>query len=258
MKKIIKLILAVIFLVNVHSVVAKEPDNLTILSEGSIAYPLTKIVRLYSKESSTAVSIDFNDPGESIQNIDAGEPADIFISSHPSWVEALKQKGVIDVYSFVNLAKDSLVLVTSQNNKKINRDEIAKIEDISQILRIIIRHNIPLIVDSNHSSLGKYTEVILKKANINNQKIYSKVSEDKKSIIDFVSENEDYCAIVLASSVKDYDNIVVLKAIPNSDIYYQAWVVAGDNMDKARDLLKFMISEKVKKILTRNGFVTSD
>jgi hypothetical protein len=67
-------------------------------------------------------------------------------------------------------------------------EKIAKINDISQILKIIIRHNNPLIVDSNHSSLGKYTVVILKKANINNQKIYSKVSEDKKSIIDFVSE----------------------------------------------------------------------
>lgn len=258
MVRIVKFFALLFFCLSSASAIAKESDNLTIFSESNMTYPLAKIARAYSLEKNAVVSINFNSSSVLIQNIDAGEPADVFISSHPSWIETLKQKGLVDVYNVSNIAKDNLVLIASRNNKMINHDSFAKINDINQILRIINNKRIPLIVDSEGTSLGRYTSAILKKAHILHQRIYQKIDEDKKTIADFINDNEQYCGIVMASSVKDYQNVVVLKQVPDSEIYYQALVIAGDNMDKARDFLKFLKSDSAKTILSKNGFILDE
>jgi len=233
----------------------KKIDNLTVFSESNMAYPLVKVARLYSQQKSAIVSINFDYSAQLIANINDGEPADVFIASHPDWIEILKQKGLVDVYNLTNVAKDKLVLVASKNNKKLKTVQIVKLGDINKILRFIINQNIPLVVDSENTSLGKYDNTILHEAKISDQKVYHRVSEDKKSIVDLINESDEYCGIVLASSIQNYDNIVVLKELDNSEIYYQALVIAGDNMEKARDFLKFIKSDEMKKIFTQSGFV---
>ena len=249
---------AVVFLMmfsgDVYAGKAKKVNNLVVFAEENITYPLVEIARLYSKQKGSIVSINF-DSHQLVQNIDDGEPVDVSISSHQSMVETLKQKGLVDVYSLTNIAEDKLLLIASKNNKKLNVADISQSDDLAKILQVINDHKVPLIIDSAETSLGKYTDDILSKAKITNQKFYRRIVEDTKSIAGLVNENNEYCGIVLASSVKNYDNIVVLKEIENSEIYYQAIVVAGDNMDKARDFLKFVKSSDIKKIFSDSGFV---
>ena len=245
----------IIFSGNVYADKSRKIDNLTIFSESNMTYPLVKVARLYSQKKSAIVSINFDYSAQLIANINDGEPADVFIASHPDWIEILKQKGLVDVYNLTNVAKDKLVLVASKNNKKLKTVQIIKSDEINKILRLIINQNIPLIVDSENTSLGKHTKTILREAKISNQKVHHRVSEDKKSIVDLINESDEYCGIVLVSSIKNYDNIVVLKELDNSEIYYQALVIAGDHMEKARDFLKFIKSDEMKKIFTESGFV---
>jgi molybdate transport system substrate-binding protein len=231
------------------------PINLTIFAEPNMTYALTEIARSYSNNRNAVISINFNSSFELIQNIDFGEPADIFISSHPFWIETLKQKGLVDVYNLSNIAKDQLVLITSVKNKKITNDIVKDADPISETLREISNIKIPLIIGSDYSSLGRYTSQLVKEANIKDQYLYRKVNEDKKSIIDFIRDNNDYCGIVLASEVKNQNDIRILRIIPEIDIFYQGLVIAGDNMEKARDFLKYMKSDESKKLLTKNGFI---
>jgi molybdate transport system substrate-binding protein len=237
-----------------ESIKVKKVNNLTILSESNMTYPLVKIARLYSESKNSTVSINFNNSHALIKDIEAGEPADIFISSHPDWIENLKQKGLVDVYNLANLAKDNLVLVTSRN-KKADTSKISQIYDIKTIFREIIRQRSSLIVDSNHTSLGKYTDTILQKDGFMNQIVYRKNIEDKKHIADFINQNDEYYGIILTSSVKDYNNILVLKTIEDIEIHYQALAIAGNNMDKARDFLEFIKSQQAKDIFAESGFV---
>ncbi len=97
-----------------------------------MTYALAKIARYYSVKENIAISVDFNSSFELIENIDLGEPADIFISSHVDWVRDLTQKGLVDRYSSVEFAQDSLVLVTSKNNKKIKNTDISKLENFKR------------------------------------------------------------------------------------------------------------------------------
>lgn len=234
---------------------AKNVENLTIFSENNMTYAMTKIVRNYAKKENIAISINFNSSSELINDIDSGEPADIFISSHLDWVKNLSQKGLVDQYSSLNFAKDKLVLVISKDNNKINLREIKKNDNLNDVLQLISQKRIPLIVGSDYSSLGKYTKKIINDSKISNFQIFQKAEEDKKSIIDFVDNHQDYCAIVMRSEIKDDDKIVVLASIPPVDIDYRALVIAGNNMENARKFIKYLKGEEAQDILSKYGFV---
>jgi molybdate transport system substrate-binding protein len=234
---------------------AKDPGALTIFSESSMTYALAKIAGHYSKKENVAISVDFNSSFDLINNIDLGEPADIFISSHIDWVKNLTQKGLVDHYSSLNFAKDNLVLVTSKQNKKINLEEISELKNFNNILEVVINKRAPLIIGSEDSSLGRYTKDILIGSKISNFRIFKKLNEDKKSIINFVNNHPEYCAIVMESDIKDDNNIVILSRVPKIKINYHALVIAGDNMDNARRFIKYLKSDEARSILTEYGFI---
>ena len=252
---IISLIISIFLAFFSYNSYAKNPTNLTIFSESNMTYALTKIARYYSKKKNVAISINFNSSFDLINNIDLGEPADIFVSSHIDWVKNLSQKGLVDRYSSLNFAQDQLVLVTSKNNKKLTIEDLKEAPQLNQILKIISQKKVPLIVGSQYSSLGRYTAKILEESNIDNFQIFQKLNEDKKSITDFINQNNDYCAIVMASEIKNNKNITILSEVPFVEIDYRALVIAGDNMENARKFIAFLQEPEAKKILKEDGFM---
>ena len=116
MRRIFFLIIPLIFLSSQNSYATNGGRNLTVFAEPNLALALTKIARIYSQKSRTNVSVNFNSSADLIAEIDSGEPADIFISAHPQWIEALRQKGLVDVYNIGFIARDKLVLVTTKTN----------------------------------------------------------------------------------------------------------------------------------------------
>ncbi|MDA0902419.1 MAG: substrate-binding domain-containing protein, partial [Proteobacteria bacterium] len=187
-------LLSLLILLNwAHNSFARNSSNLTIFSEANMVYALTEITRTYAKQDNVVVSVDFNSSFELIQNIDFGEPADVFISSHSDWIEILKQKGLVDVYNLINIAKDKLVIITSNKNEAIDTAQIDGTEGVEQILKMINDKKLPLIIESEYSSLGRYTQEIMKKVSIENHRTFNKIPEDKKSIINLINENNSYC-----------------------------------------------------------------
>ena len=99
---------------------ANNVRNLIIYAEPNLFVTLTKIARIYSQNYAVNVAVNFNSSLDFINEIDSGEPADIFISAHPILAETLRQKGLIDVYNIGYIANDDLVLATSKNNSQIS------------------------------------------------------------------------------------------------------------------------------------------
>ena len=97
-----------------------------------------------------------------------------------------------------------------------------------------------LITDSNYNSLGKYSSKIIKKYKIKPNRVFIKLNEDRKSIIDFVSDNKNLFALVLESSILPQDNVRVIYRIPDIEINYQASAIAGNNMESARDFITYL------------------
>lgn len=253
-KKIALVVILIFSLFLGRTTQALATESLTIFSEANMTYALTKIARIYSQKNNVAISINFRSSFELIEDIDLGEPADIFISSHLDWVRNLSQKGLVDRSNSLKFATDNLVLVTSKNNKKINLNEVKNPSDLNEILRLISAKKVPLIIGSDYSSLGRYTKQIVDESKVSNFQIFQKLNEDKKSIIDLIDEHNEYCGIVMKSEITNNSQMVVLASVPQVEIDYHALVIAGDNMENARKFVEYLKSDEAKAILLGDGF----
>jgi len=232
--------------------------NLTVLAEPNLVTALTKISRIYSQKNAAIVSVGFSSAASLISDIDSGEPADIFISAHQDWVSDLKQKGLVDIYNVDHIASDELVLVTSSDNLSTPEYLGKKNTDFEEALKVLDANHLNLIIDNEESSLGKYSNAAVLALQLQNIKIFTKLSEDKSLITNLLQDNIDSYTILLASQVNNRKNIKILAQKKTQPIFYQALVIAGDNMDVAREFLKFLKTPQAKAIFRENGFVVEN
>ncbi len=244
-----------LFLFASNVAIAASIKNLTILAEPNMVTALTKIARIYSQKNSVIVSISFASSSDLINDIDAGEPADIFISAHKDWINNLKQKGLVDIYSINHVASDGLALVTSKNNTKIPEELINHKLSLENALKILDQNHLVLIVDNDGSSLGQYSQDLLALLQLSNIKIFEKLHEDKMSVFGLIEENPDNYTITLSSQAQDRDGLKILSGSQNQNIFYQALVIAGDNMEAAREFSRFLQTAQARAIFKQSGFL---
>jgi molybdenum ABC transporter molybdate-binding protein len=252
-----KLFLFVVFFVAAffQNSFASQPKNLAILAEPSMVEALTKIARIYSRNHSTTISISFADSSQLIQSIEDGESSDVFISAHRYWIDILKQKGLVDIYNIGHITNDSLVLVTSKENFRIPSELLASDLDFFKSLEILNKYNLNLIIDNEGSSLGQYSKQMLKNLGMTSIRTYEKLLEDRTSVPNLIKNNPDSYAIFLSSQIKENGNFRLISRLKNQQIFYQALVIAGDNMDIAREFVKFLKTKQVQRIFEESGFI---
>lgn len=216
---------------------------------------LTKIARIYSRNSNVVTSINFNSSSDLINEIDSGEPADVFISGHTGWIEMLKQKGLVDVYNIGYIASDSLVLITSQSNNNLPIELQNSKISLEDALNILNKNRSTLIIDNQGFTSGKYSSELVKNLQLPKIKLFNKIAEDRTPILSIIKNNPKDYAILLSSQIKDKSYLKTLAVKKESKIFYQALVIAGDNMEVAREFLKFLKTPKAKAILHNQGFI---
>lgn len=235
---------------------ASNSRNLTIFAEPNMVLALTKIARIYSQKANVVVSLNLESSHDLIDEIDSGEPADVFISAHPELNEALRQKGLIDIYNISYIARDELVLVTSNQNSKIfpQFDEKNKLS-LEESLAILDQNKSNLIIDNDSNASGMRSRELIRRFHFSQFTLFNKLSEDKSTIISIVKNNPDSYALLLASQVRSDSGLRILASSKGESIFYQALVIAGDNMEIAREFLKFLTSHQAKKIFKESNFV---
>jgi molybdate transport system substrate-binding protein len=233
---------------------ATNSRNLTVFAEPSMSLALTKIARLYSQQANVVISVNFNSSSELINDIDSGEPADVFISAHPQWVATLRQKGLVDVFNVGFIAKDSLALVTPKSNSSLPKELTKENLTIEEGLKIIDDLNLTLILDYEGNSSGKFSNDFISNLHFFDLKTFRKLAEDKSPILSTIKNDPTHYALLLSSQVNQDSDFKILATKGDIGIFYQALVIAGDNMEVAREFLKFLRGRAAKNILEQNGF----
>lgn len=236
---------------------AAPSRNLTVFAEQNLSFALTKIARLYSQKSNAIVSLNFNSSYDLINEVESGEPADVFISAHTGLIESLHQKGWVDVYNVGYIASDELVLVTSKTNPTLPAELSEKKLSLEESLKILNHNKSELIIDSEGTSSGKFSADFLEKFPLENIRLYNKLSEDKSPLLSTIKNNQENYALLLASQVKTDKDLEIIARKKDEKIFYQALVIAGDNMEIAREFLQFLKSDQAKTILKQSGFITN-
>jgi len=245
-KKIIILFIIQLFCVNAYA--GNNVRNLIIYAEPNLFVALTKIARIYSQKNAINVTVNFNTSVDFIEEIDSGEPADIFISAHPLWIETLRQKGLIDVYNIGYIADDQLKLITSSSNFEIPNKLNAR-NSINEALSLLDQDKNNLIINHEGTSSGYFAKNLLKDQVFENINVFIKIPEDKNSIItDLLKDKKNY-GLAFESEIRNNKDIKIIASIKDNSILYRVLIIAGDNMENAREFLKFLKTNQAKKIL---------
>ncbi|OFW80770.1 MAG: hypothetical protein A2887_00820 [Alphaproteobacteria bacterium RIFCSPLOWO2_01_FULL_40_26] len=251
----IKKLFLLVFLTFSFSSFAAPSRNLTIFAEPNMALALTKIARIYSQKSNVVVSVNFSSNGDLINAIEMGEPADIFISAHQGWIESLRQKGLTDVYNISYIAEDQLVLTTLKLNPNLPAELSNQNLHLDEALMILDKNKATLLIDNGGNSSGYSAQNFVKNFSFNHLKIFNKISEDKTPFLNLIKSSDQNYALLLASQIKNNDDFQILATKKDDNVFYQALAIAGDNMEIAREFLKFLKSEAAKSTLKESGFL---
>lgn len=235
---------------------AANSRNLTIIAEPNTVVAMTKIAHIFSQQYNVITSVTFSSALDSVSNIELGEPADVFISAHPHWIENLRQKGLVDVYNIGYIASDKIALATLKSNPNLPIELISNQLPIKQALQILANNHATLIIDYDGNSSGKFGQDLIKNSNLGNLKIFKKLAEDRSPILDIIRSNNKQYALLLTSQVQNESDFKII-AQDNTNIFYQALVIAGNNMELSREFLKFLRSKIAKEILQDSGFITN-
>ncbi len=250
----LKKILLLTFLLFGASISHAAPSrNLTIFAEPNLALALTKISRTYSQKANVIISLNFGSSSNLINSIDSGEPVDIFISAHKGWIDSLHQKGVVDVYNVGYIAQDSLVLVALKSNQNLPTQLTETKLSLPESLTILDENRATIILDDEGNSSGFFAKNFLDRIPFSNMKIFSKISEDKTPFLTIIRSDPENYSLLLESQIKNKKDFQIIAVGADKNIFYQALVIAGDNMEVAREFLKFLKSEQAKTILKSSG-----
>jgi molybdate transport system substrate-binding protein len=249
-----KKIIAIILLVFMQSSLAMNSRNITILAEPNMVLALTKIARLYSQQSNVITTLNFASSANLIEEIDSGEPADIFISAHTSSIDTLRQKGLVDVYNIGYIARDEIIVATSKDNPSLPAALLNKNLSFVEVMQSLNQNRSTLVLDDEASALGKFSLDIVLPIASHELNLIIRDNDDKSSILNIAKSNPQYYAILLKSHIVKDRDLQILTTKKDSNIFYQALVIAGDNMEVAREFLKFLKGSKAREILLDCGF----
>lgn len=241
---------------SVPSVAAQDVplQTLTIMADPSLRTCLTLIARKYALLHHISVSTVFGSTKDQIDQIEKGAEAEVLIAARPKWIDLLQQKGLIDVYSRVNVARNRLVLAGSEYElRNINFRTAKRLSDFTDQpdgFNFIMG-------DPSDTAEGNYGDAALNSYNVTEILKPNTIRyHDSFQMINAISRYHTMGIIFHSDSMlfPEIKEMSFFKPKDHPAIMYQAVVIAGDEMENARLFLTYLSSEEAKHIFKSFGF----
>jgi molybdate transport system substrate-binding protein len=227
-------------------------ETVTVFAAASLKESLEAIARPWEAATGHKVVISFAASSALARQIDAGAPADLFISADLDWADYLEKRNLLAPGSRINLLRNSLVLIAPADSKA----------DIKLVPGVKLA---PLIKDSRLAMgnpdvvpAGKYGKAALESLNAWND-IKSKVAgaESVRAALALVSRGEAPLGIVYRTDALADKGVRIVDTFPASthpDIVYPAARMAASKSSAAHTFLNHLASPEAKAVWQRFGF----
>lgn len=227
----------------------REDDALTVFAAASLSDVVTDIAECYEKQTGKSVYCHFASTSTLARQIEAGAPADLFLSAHRDWIDYLQDRELIDASSRIDFAHNRLIVITP-----IGRVAHGELRDILRRGRIAMG-------DPAHVPAGVYAKQALQSLNLwNDVKDRVIAASDVRGALRLVEMGEAEAGIVYATNVRLTPSVHVAGQIPgdaHDPIVYTAAVVRNSHVDAA-NLLQFITLSESQTRFHAAGFATND
>jgi molybdate transport system substrate-binding protein len=239
-----------------HRARAEEP--VTVFAAASMTDVLNRLGERYQAQTGTPIRFAFASSSTLARQIEAGAPADIFVSANVTWMDALRAKGLIDEASLVTPIGNALVLIAPAEAK---RDyvimepgvDLAGMLGADGRLAVGEPSSVPAGIYARQAleSLGAWDDVADRLA----------PAADVRAALALVARGEAPFGIVYATdAVVSADVDIVGRFPPQSHdpILYPFAIVAGRDSDAVRQVFDFLTGPDAGPVYESYGFALAD
>jgi molybdate transport system substrate-binding protein len=224
---------------------SQAAEGPTVFAAASMKEALEATAEAFEAEGGAAPVFSFAASSVLARQIEAGAPADIFISGDEEWMDWLSERGLIAPETRRIVARNSLVVAGAEG--------AAPVEDPGEVLAA----GRFAMGDPAHVPAGRYAQAALERLEIWEEvRPHAVFGENVRVALELVRRAEVGAAIVYASDLRAAPELAVLFTFPadaHPPIVYPAAAVAGGDAE-AVAFLDFLSGATGQRILAGHGF----
>jgi molybdate transport system substrate-binding protein len=241
---------ALVALVSTSSYAA---EKVNVFAASSLKNALDAVSASWKADTAKETTLTYAASNALAKQIEAGAPADIFVSADLTWMKYLTDKNLISKGSDIQLLGNEIILVAPKDSKiELKIENGFKLADAVGTGKLAMAN-----VESVPA--GKYGKAALEKLGVW-ASVEGKVAqtENVRAALKLVDLGEAPLGIVYATDAKSDSGVKVVGTFPadsHAPIIYPAGIVAASKNPDASEFLKYLQSDKAKAIFVAQGFV---
>ncbi|MGH6947997.1 MAG: molybdate ABC transporter substrate-binding protein [Kiloniellales bacterium] len=227
-------------------------EEVTIFGAASTAEVMEEAARTFEAESGTEVTVVLAGSSTLARQIEAGAPADLFLSANRDWVQYLADRGLTATGGGRALFGTSLVLVAP-------RDSAMRLKiEPGMALRAALGDGRLALGDPDHVPAGIYAKAALVTLGVW-ESVVDRLAPtaDVRAALALVERGEVAAAIVYATDLKIARGLRLVGTFPGDShppIVYWLVRIAGHDSPSAIAFEKYLKASAVQEIYRRHGF----
>ncbi|MFV3129864.1 molybdate ABC transporter substrate-binding protein [Niveispirillum sp. KHB5.9] len=224
----------------------------TIYAAASLKTAMDEVISVYKAQSGANATAAYAASSALAKQIEAGAPADIFISADQDWMDYLAKAGLVQADSRTTFLGNQLVLVMERSQAK-----RLTIDGNLDIVRLLDGKRLA-VGDVNAVPAGKYAKAALTKLGLWD-KVSDKLApaENVRAALVLVARGEAAAGIVYATDARVEPGVAIVGVFPadsHAPIEYPIALLKGADVATAQPLLDFILSEEGQRHFTNQGF----
>ena len=222
-------------------------EKLIVFAPASMSDVLTDIARSYEDQSGDEVVLSFAGTQQLARQLDAGAPANYFITADKQWMDWVQKRGRIDGESLKVIAGNRLVLAV--------RNEVENWADVNGLLT----ESRFAMAEPDSVPAGRYTKQALESRGIwEKAKAKAVFGENARITLRRLAMGEVTSAIVYGTDVAvepDVKTLFVFPPVTHETIAYWGGYVPPDKSESALAFANFLSGDKAGAIFAKAGFL---
>lgn len=225
-----------------------------VFAAASLKNAFDEAAKTWTAQSKTEVKTSYAASSALARQIEAGAPADIFISADLDWMNYIEKKNLVKANTRSNLLGNSIVLVA--NKKEWTKGDV-KIAAKFPLAELLGNDRLAM-ADVKTVPAGKYGKAALESLGVWDS-VSGKLAqaENVRAALALVGRGEAPLGIVYKTDAAADANVTIIGTFPEGShkpIIYPIAQLSESKNAKTADLLKFLTTSEAKAIFEKHGF----
>ncbi|HEY5046772.1 MAG TPA: molybdate ABC transporter substrate-binding protein [Rhizomicrobium sp.] len=229
-------------------------DEITVFAAASLTNALQDVDAAYGRRTGVVVKHSFASSSTLARQIEAGAPAQVFLSADAMWMDYLARKNLIDSASRRNVLGNQLVLIAPKESRIAPRAIDARID----WLKLLGPDGRLSVGDPDHVPAGIYAREALQ--NLGAWRLVAPQlarAEDVRGALTLVERGEAPLGIVYATDARISDRVKSVGVFPDSShspIVYPFALVKGQASAVVLAYYRYLTGSDALAVFRRYGF----